>query len=250
MGADVPAPTELALDPGCVHHCRRFLPARLEERTPLSQFSFRSPKRFPLHLVGSDVLLKGDDSPSDDPGNMRRGLPEHERNRVGVLVADEAAHKQEVNKVWRSCRAADLPLRSLASPRAQQPADLREHLVHFFCRKALTLDGVPAPTQSHAERVAVGLDPLVFRPERPKGVGVLSDLSQQGVLHHRPSKLRHSRLRSPRYGVDDVGWIEGIRSRAAVALLECGSRRRRIAWASSVLRRVDQEVADEAHGDG
>ncbi len=102
---------------------------------------------------------------------------EHERHGVGILVRDEPAFEQRVDESRRR-RASDLPLRLRPPACAQCLAYLGKHLVHLFQWEALPLDGVPGRSGADAERVAVGLDPLVALRQRPEGVRVFRYLTQ------------------------------------------------------------------------
>jgi hypothetical protein len=96
---------------------------------------------------------------------------------VRVLVAGDPAREQQIDEIRRLCRAADLPLRPAAPAHAKQRAHLLEDVVDLLATEALPLDGVPGLPEPHAERVAIGLDPLVARPERPEGVRVFRELA-------------------------------------------------------------------------
>jgi hypothetical protein len=61
---------------------------------------------------------------------------------------------------------------------AQVCAHLLEHLVELLRRETLPLDGVPGRPRAKAERVAIGLDPLGARPERPETIRILGYLTQ------------------------------------------------------------------------
>ena len=109
-------------------------------------------------------------------------MSEDERDGVGVPVVDEAALQQRVDESRRG-GAADLPLRFRASALAQRRAHLLENVVDVGDGEALPLHGVPRRAGAHAERVPLGVDPLVAGPERPERIRILGNLAQHGKEH-------------------------------------------------------------------
>src|SRR5262249_11381765 len=63
---------------------------------------------------------------------------------------------------------------------AEEFAHLRDRRVDLVVCEALSLHGVPRLARAHAERVAVGVDPLVVGAKRPEAVGVLGYLAKHG----------------------------------------------------------------------
>jgi hypothetical protein len=97
---------------------------------------------------------------------MRRAPGHAPASRRRRAVAHETALEQQLDEIGGLGRTADLPLRAVPPVCAKQRPDLAENVVDLVGAEALTLNGVPSPSRTHAERETGSLDPLVSATER------------------------------------------------------------------------------------